>query len=101
MQEGNRTFIVLLRFSDSQDRTSQFAEGHAEWVKRGFDDGVFLLAGSLRPNLGGGILAVDTSLSKIQCRVNEDPFVAEGLVEADIIELAPSKADERLRFLLS
>ena len=75
-------------------------EGHKEWIKRGFDDGVFLLVGSLRPNLGGGIMAHDTALPDLQNRVNEDPFVAENVVIAEILELTPSRTDERLKFLL-
>ncbi len=75
-------------------------EGHKEWIKRGFDDGVFLLAGSLQPNLGGGIVAHDTSLSDLQSRVNTDPFVAENVVKAEILEISASKADARLNFLL-
>ncbi len=93
-------FIVLLKFSGNKDQAGQFMEDHKEWIKRGFDDGVFLLAGSLQPNLGGGIVAHNTSLSDLQNRVNDDPFVAENVVSADIIEIAPSKADERLKFLL-
>ena len=65
-----------------------------------FDDGVFLLAGSLQPNLGGGIVAHKTSLSALQSRVNDDPFVAENVVSAEILEIAPSRTDERLKFLL-
>ena len=68
--------------------------------KRGFDDGVFLLAGSLQPNLGGGIVAHNTSLSALQARVNEDPFVVENIVSAEIVEVIPSMVDERLNFLL-
>ena len=75
-------------------------EGHKEWIKRGFDDAVFLLAGSLQPNLGGGILAHDTSLSDLQGRVESDPFVVENVVKAEILEITPSKADPRLNFLL-
>ncbi len=93
-------FIVLLRFSDNKDKAGQFMEGHKAWLERGFDDGVFLLSGSLQPNPGGGILAHDTSLADLQGRVNGDPFVAEGVVSAEILELAPAKADERLDFLL-
>lgn len=93
-------FIVLLRFSDNKGQASQFMEGHKEWIKRGFDDGVFLLAGNLQPNLGGGIVAHNMSLSDLQSRVNDDPFVAENVVSAEILEIAPSKADERLEFLL-
>ncbi len=93
-------FIVFLKFSGDKGRANQFMEGHREWIKRGFDDGVFLLAGSLQPNLGGGIVAHHTSLSDLQGRVNSDPFVAENVVSAEILELTPSKVDERLKFLL-
>ena len=75
-------------------------DGHKQWIKRGLDDGVFLLAGSLQPNAGGGIVAHNTSLPDLQRRVNADPFVAEDVVSAEILEITPSKADPRLDFLL-
>jgi uncharacterized protein YciI len=93
-------FIVLLKFSDNKSKASQFMEGHKDWIKRGFDDGVFLLVGSIQPNLGGGIVAHNTSLSDLQRRVNDDPFVAENIVSAEILEITPSKTDERLAFML-
>jgi len=58
------------------------------------------MVGSLEPNLGGGIVAHNTTLSDLQSRVNNDPFVAENVVSAEIIEITPAKADERLKFLL-
>jgi uncharacterized protein YciI len=93
-------FIVLLKFSDNKDQAAQFMEGHNEWIKRGFDDDVFLLAGSLQPKLGGGIVAHNTSLADLEIRVNGDPFVAENVVSAEILEITPSKSDDRLQFLL-
>jgi uncharacterized protein YciI len=92
-------FVVLLTFSGNKGQASQFLEGHKAWIKRGFDDGVFLLVGNLQPNLGGGIVAHNTSLSDLQSRVNDDPFVAENVVSAEILEIAPSRLDERLEFL--
>lgn len=92
-------FIVLLRFSDNKGRAGQFMDGHNEWIRRGFDDGVFLLVGSLQPSSGGGILAHNTSLPDLQRRVNDDPFVAENVVSAEILEIAPARTDERLQFL--
>lgn len=94
-------FMVLLKFSANKDRAGRFMAGHMDWIKRGFDDGVFLLAGSLRPDLGGGIVAHNTSLSDLQRRVDNDPFVAEEVVRAEILEIAPSRAEERLSFLLA
>jgi len=93
-------FIVLLKFSGNKGKAGQFMEGHNEWIKRGFDDSVFLLAGSIQPNAGGGIVAHNTTLSDLQNRVNEDPFVAEDVVSPEILEITPGKADERLQFLL-
>lgn len=93
-------FIVLLKFSDNKGQAGEFMEGHNEWLRRGFDNGVFLLGGSLQPNLGGGIVAHNTTLSEIQNRVNEDPFVAQNVVKAEIYEITPAKVDERLDFLL-
>jgi uncharacterized protein YciI len=93
-------FIVLVKFSDNKGQAGQFMDGHNEWIKRGFDDGVFLLVGSLQPNLGGGVIAHNTTLSELHSRVNDDPFVAENVVSAEIIEITPSKADARLNFLL-
>jgi uncharacterized protein YciI len=93
-------FVVLLKFSGNKGQAGQFMDGHKEWLKRGFDEGVFLLAGSLQPNSGGGILAHNTSLPDLQGRVKADPFVEKDVVSAEILEIAPSKADERLQFIL-
>jgi uncharacterized protein YciI len=93
-------FVVLLRFSSNKSQAGQFMQGHNEWIKRGFDDGVFLLVGTLQPNLGGGIVAHNTSLAGLQSRVNADPFVSQKVVSAEIIEITPSRADERLKFIL-
>ncbi len=94
-------FVVLLKFSGNKAKAGQFMDGHKEWIKRGFDDGVFLVVGSLQPNLGGGIVAHNTSLPDLQGRVNSDPFVAENVVNAEILEIAPSRVDGRLDFLLA
>lgn len=92
-------FIVLLKFAVNRSKAQEFMEGHKAWLQRGFDDGVFLIAGSLQPNLGGGILARGVSRADLVRRVNDDPFVAEHVVEAEILELSPSRTDARLAFL--
>ncbi|NUW35588.1 hypothetical protein HTZ77_29765 [Nonomuraea sp. SMC257] len=93
-------FVVLLRFAGNKDAAGLHMSGHQEWIRRGLDDGVFLLVGSIRPGLGGAVLAHGTSLEELEKRVNDDPFVAENVVSAEIIDIAPGTADERLNFLL-
>lgn len=94
-------FVVLLRFSNNRSRASDFLEGHKRWIDQGFADGVFLLAGSIQANQGGGLLAHHTTRSELQARVDDDPFVAEDVVTAEIIEIVPSRMDPQLQSLLS
>ena len=93
-------FIVLLKFSENKSKAPEFMDGHNWWIARGFEDGVFLLVGSLQPGLGGSVIAHNTSVSELQTRVNEDPFVVENIVRAEILEIDPNKADQRLQFLV-
>lgn len=93
-------FVVLLRFSKNKARAPEFMEGHNAWIDRGFDDGVFLAVGSLQPEAGGAILAHGPSLPALRARVDEDPFVAENVVSAEILEIAPGRTDARLGFLM-
>lgn len=92
-------FVVLLRFSANRAQAGRFMEAHNGWLKQGFDDGVFVLAGGLAPGLGGGLLAHGVARAELETRIAEDPFVAEGIVTAEIHEIAPARTDERLAFL--
>ena len=93
-------FVVLLRFTEKKDRAGGLMEAHQAWIKRGFDEGSFLLVGSLRPDLGGCLFAHGTSRDDLYAMVTNDPFVAEGVVTAEILEITPSRAEERLSFLV-
>ena len=93
-------FVIFLKFSDNKGNAGQFMEGHNAWIKSGIEDDIFLLVGSLQPGLGGGIIAHNITLPDLQNRVNDDPFVAQNVVTAEIYEISPSMTDERLRFLM-
>ena len=92
-------FVIFLKFSENKTRASDYMQAHKDWIKAGFDEGVFLLVGNLQPAKGGAILAHNSSLSEIENRVNEDPFVKENIVTAEISEITPSKTDSRVEFL--
>ena len=91
-------FVVTLKFAD-KSKAAQYMEGHNAWIRRGFDDGFFLLAGSIQPNVGGAVLAHGIAREALDSLVKDDPFVAEGVVSVDITEIAPGRVDERLSFL--
>ncbi|MCV3764604.1 YciI family protein [Rhizobium sp. TRM95796] len=92
-------FVVFLKFSADRSRAGALLDGHNDWLRRGFDQGVLMMAGSLQPNLGGALIAAGVDRAVIEAFVAEDPFVAEGVVAAEIHEIAPKRMDERLAFL--
>ena len=58
------------------------------------------MVGSLQGNAGGGIIADQASLTEIEERVAQDPFVIENIVTVEILEIAPKRVDQRLSFLI-
>jgi len=92
-------FIILLRFDEHKHKAPYFMSGHNDWIAKGLEDGVFLLVGSLQPKQGGAIIAKSETRTEIEARVENDPFVAEGIVSAEILEISPGKTDPRLAFL--
>ncbi|MBO6806896.1 YciI family protein [Thalassospira sp.] len=93
-------FAIFLKFAENRAKAPEFMDAHKAWIKQGFDDGVFLMVGSLQPNMGGAVLAHGVSRDEIEARVNEDPFVTEDIVTAEILEISPARADQRLDFLM-
>lgn len=91
-------YIILLRFTEKKDQAARFMAAHKEWLERGFSDGFFMLAGTLQAGSGGSILAKGER-TEIERRVNEDPFVSENIVTAEILEITPLRTDHRLDFL--
>ncbi|MFT4048934.1 MAG: hypothetical protein QM648_03755 [Solirubrobacterales bacterium] len=92
-------FLIKLRFKGSASSTPSQIEGHREWLSAGFDDGVFLLAGSLDGAAGGAVLAHAVGREELDAIVARDPFVSEGIVTAEVTEFTPARTDERLAFL--
>jgi uncharacterized protein YciI len=94
-------FIILLKFSTNKSQAKEFMPAHKEWIDQGMSDGVFLVVGNLEPNMGGGIVAHNSSLVDLRKRVDADPLVENNVVTAEILEISPSLTDKRLNFLLS
>lgn len=94
-------FIVLLTFSDNKEQAGAHMDGHKQWIKQGFDEGIFLVAGSIKPKQGGMIIAHNLSMEALQEKVDHDPFVMHNIVKAEILEIDPSLVDARLQFLLA
>lgn len=91
-------YIVLLRLIDGS-KAAGLLDGHKAWLQKGFAEEVFFYVGGIRGG-GGAILAAASSLESLLARISDDPFVAEGVVAPEVIELDTTMSDPRLAFLV-
>ena len=84
-------FIVYLTYGPRRSHAREWMEAHDEWIRRGFDDGVFVLTGSLDDGRGGIVLAANVNASTLAARVGSDPFVQQAIVTAEIHAFTPSR----------
>ena len=94
-------FVIKLTYTKPLDQVDAFLSDHKAWVKQGFDEGIFLLSGGLRPRTGGLLLALGNDRQAIEERVSKDPFVLNSVASACVMEVVPSSLDDRLGFLRS
>lgn len=92
-------YVVLLEFAQGRDRAAALLQAHNDWLRQGMEEGAFLLAGSLGQGAGGMLLATEAEPA-LQARLSRDPFVAEGVVSARLLQVTPRQADPRLAFLV-
>jgi uncharacterized protein YciI len=91
-------FVILLKFSDKAKAPSLMA-AHNAWLQRGFEEGLLLLVGTVQPAAGGALVAHGATRDAIEAFVAQDPFVAEGVVTVEVLDITPTRTDTRLAFL--
>ncbi len=92
-------FITFLKFSDNRAAAAEYMAAHNDWIKKGFDDGVFLCTGSLTNSQGGAILAHNEPRDAYNKRISNDPFVQNGVVIPETSEFSPVQMTDALNFL--
>jgi uncharacterized protein YciI len=93
-------FVIFLRFAENRHLAGDHMAGHNGWIRRGMDDGVFLVVGSLGEGRGGAIIAHGVGRADLEKRLQADPFVAERVVAPEITEFEPGVVDPRLVFVM-
>ncbi|TDP24869.1 uncharacterized protein YciI [Enterobacter sp. AG326] len=89
-------YIVILTYIKPLDEIDAVIPAHAEWLKKGYAEGIFLASGRRIPRNGGVILAKCESLTSLEERLREDPFQALKLATVEIIPFEPSMKTELL-----
>ena len=88
-------FIVELSYQVPLEQIDAAMKRHMAFLHRHYAAGTFVLSGRKVPRDGGIILATGGDRAALEAIVAQDPFVAEGLATARVIEFrASQRADD-------
>ena len=93
-------FVIELVYKAKLSEIDAHMAAHVAFLNKYYAAGKFLVSGRKIPRDGGIILAVGKSREEIESIAARDPFVANGLAEARVIEFRASQRapdiDERI-----
>jgi uncharacterized protein YciI len=72
---------------------------HNEWVKKYFENGLFLIAGPKTDKTGGVIITKPINKSDLEKILITDPYITEDVAEYEIIEFECKLTQQQLDFL--
>ena len=83
-------FILSLTYTAGLSEVDRHIEPHMDWVKDGYERGIFLASGRKTPRTGGVILARGNK-AEIDAIVAADPFTIHGVADYEITEVAVTR----------
>ena len=92
-------FIVSLTYTASLAEIDAHLFSHLEWLKKYYDQDVFILSGRKDPPSGGIIVATGIDRKGLEEILKEDPFVVANITDYEIIEFTPRMTAKALEFL--
>lgn len=91
--------ILSLTYTAEMSEVDRHIEPHMDWVKDGYDRGIFLASGRKNPRTGGVIFARGPR-AEIDAIVAADPFTVHGVAKYEVIEIAVTRTAAGLEGLM-
>jgi uncharacterized protein YciI len=91
--------IITLTYRAPVEEIDKLLPAHVAWLEKGFDEGLFLIAGRQVPRVGGVILCRGRR-AEVEALAATDPFVTNGASDFSVTEVAASMAAPAIAALL-
>ena len=92
--------IIELTYTADLARIDAHMKAHMRWLNAQYAAGRFLVSGRKIPRDGGIIIATGGSRATIEALAQEDPFVANGLATARVVEFRASQRAKNIQELV-
>ena len=95
--EPPRLFVAILTYVRPLEEIDAAGQDHVAWLKRGYEEGAFLVSGRRVPRTGGVIIARGTSLADGEERMRQDPLQSGGLATAEVFAFEGNLMSDAMR----
>lgn len=90
-------FIINLHYIAPLKEIDAHMKEHMVFLNACYKEGLFIVSGRKVPRTGGIIVSNGSSKEALEALMRNDPFVAKGLAEFDIIEFRASQSHPDFR----
>ena len=80
-------YLLVVSYVRPAEEVIPHIETHSSWVKKYFQEGIFLMAAQKKSKLGGAILLKSIEKSLLTKIIAEDSYVTADVAEYQIIDL--------------
>jgi uncharacterized protein YciI len=98
--DGSPVCVVTLTYVKPLADVDALMAAHVVWLEQGFADGRLLLAGRQVPRTGG-LVVCRGGKADVTAFAATDPFVAAGVAQTAVVEIAASFAHDALAAALT
>lgn len=88
-------FIISLSYKKEISEVEKFIPSHIKFLEKYYNENKFIFSGRKNPRTGGVILVRNVDKETLQEIIKEDPFFLNDIADYDIIEVIPTKYDEK------
>ena len=92
--------IVELTYKKSLEEVNQYLDEHRLFLKKYYDEGIFVVSGP-KQTRDGGIIVVLSDKVSMQEIIKEDPFFQNDIAEYRVISFEPTKYSDQFKFLVN
>lgn len=79
-------YLLIVSYTKPAEEVLAHIESHSVWVKKYFNEGVFLIAGPKKSKLGGAILVKSINKDLLKKIIAEDSYVQADVAEYQIVD---------------
>lgn len=95
--EGNTLFVVDIEYTVPFEKVEPVIDAHMDFVRRGYDDGWFIMSGAKMPRTGGIVIAQGPTQEAVEAFLKLDPFWTEAVAEFKLTAFKATNLAEALK----